>query len=203
MTTNERPITQVRVPRQSGKGVIVQRGQRLKVIAEQGPQVGDLFAFVLDDLEETLSPSQTRSRLNKFNLEVGKPLYSIRRVPLLLLEEDKVGVHDLLAPACDTLRYSEDFGIENHPSCRENLKAALSELGYSPPGYPDPVNLFQNTPIADVQGSRETRESLAKAGDYVLFQALENIIAVVSACPQDMTILNGGNPKELVLEVYE
>ena len=120
---------------------------------------------------------------------MGQPLYSIRRKPLFILEEDTVGVHDLLAPACDTMRYQEDFGIEGHPSCRENLNGALRELGYSPPGYPDPVNLFQNTPIADLQGTRDTRESMAKPGDYVLLRAEEDLIAVVSACPQDQTNL--------------
>ena len=167
-----------------------------------GPQVGDLFAFVRDDLADTLSPSQTRSILDRFNLVIGKPLYSVRRRPLLLLEEDTVGVHDLLAPACDPLRYLEDFGEENHRNCRDNLNDALKDLGCSPPGYPDPVNLFQNTPITDLKGSRETRESLAKPGGYVLLKALEDLVAVVSACPQDMTSLNGGSPKELLLEVY-
>ena len=114
-----------------------------------------------------------------------------------------MGVHDLLAPACDPLRYLEDFGEENHRNCRDNLNDALKDLGCSPPGYPDPVNLFQNTPITDLKGSRGTRESLAKPGGYVLLKALEDLVVVVSACPQDMTSLNGGNPKELLLEVYE
>ena len=200
---NDKLICRVVVPAQSGRGVLARRGQRLKVVAEHGPQVGDLFAFMEDDLAETLSPSQTRSLLGKFNLVTGQPLYSVGRKPLFLLEEDTVGVHDLLAPACDTLRYLEDFGIENHPSCRENLRAALREMGYAPPGYPDPVNLFQNTPISDLQGTRDTRESLAQPGDYVLLRALEDLVAVVSACPQDQTILNGGTPKPLTLEVRE
>ena len=126
--------------------------------------MGDLFAFVRDDLADTLSPSQTRSILDSFNLVIGKPLYSVSRRPLLLLEEDTVGVHDLLAPACDPLGYLEDFGEENHRNCRDNLNNALKDLGCSPPSHTDPVNLFQNTPITDLKGSRETRESLAKSG---------------------------------------
>ena len=64
------------------------------------------------------------------------------------------------------------------------------------------MNLFQNTPIVDLEGTRETRESLAKPGDYVLLRAVEDLIAVVSACPQDQTKLNGRQCKELVLEIY-
>jgi len=199
---SDRLIEQVRIPAMTGRGVIVQRGQRLKVIAPEGTQVGDLFAFVQNDLADTLSPSQTRSILNKFNLVVGRPLYSVARRPLFLLQEDTVGVHDLLAPACDRLRYLEDFGIEGHPNCRDNLNAGLEELGCSPPGYPDPINLFQNTPIADLEGRRETGASLAKPGDHVLLRALVDLVVVVSACPQDQTVLNGGRPKGLLLEVY-
>ncbi len=203
MSAKIKQVTSVRIPARSGRGVLVKRGQLLKVITPEGTQVGDLFAFVQDSLDETLSPSQTRSILNRFNLTVGQPLYSVTRRPLLLLEEDKVGVHDLLAPACDPLRYLEDFGVENHPNCRDNLNAALKDLGASPLGFPDPINLFQNTPITDLEGSRETRESLAAPGDYVLLRALTNLVVVVSACPQDMTALNGWKPKELLIEVYE
>ena len=199
---SDRLIERVHIPAMTGRGVFVQRDQRLKVIAPEGTQVGDLFAFVQDDLADTLSPSQTRSILDIFNLVVGRPLYSVARRALFLLEEDTVGVHDLLAPACDRLRYLEDFGIEGHRNCRDNLNAALEEMGCSPPGYPDPINLFQNTPIADLTGRRETGKSLAKPGDHVLLRALEDLVVVVSACPQDQTVLNGGRPKGLVLEVY-
>ena len=199
---SDRLIEQVQIPAMTGRGVLVQRDQRLKVVAPEGTQVGDLFAFVQNDLADTLSPSQTRSILDKFNLVVGRPLYSVARRPLFMLEEDTVGVHDLLAPACDRLRYLEDFGIEGHRNCRDNLNAALEELGCSPPGYPDPINLFQNTPIADLQGRRETGESLAKPGDYVLLRALEDLVVVVAACSQDQTVLNGGRTKGLLLEVY-
>ena len=195
-------IKRVQIAAMTGRGVMVQRDQKLKVIAPEGTQVGDLFAFVQDDLADTLSPSQTRSILDRFNLVVGRPLYSVARTPLFLLEEDTVGVHDLLAPACDRLRYLEDFGIEGHRNCRDNLNGALEEMGCSPPGYPDPINLFQNTPIADLDGKRDTRESAAKPGDHVLLRALEDLVVVVSACPQDQTVLNGGTPKGLLLEVY-
>ena len=203
MTTEGKLTATVHIPAQTGKGVVVRSGQRLKVIAPHGKQVGDLFAFVLDSPGEMLSPTHTRSMLDQFGLEVGKPLYSNKRSPLLLLEEDKVGVHDLLSPNCDPLRYLQDFGAENHANCRDNLIAALKELDFDPPYFSDPVNLFQNTPIVDLQGHRETRESPARPGDYVLFKALQDLVAVVSACPQDFTVLNGGSPSDLVLEVYD
>ena len=106
-------ITRVHVPTMTGRGILVRRDQRLKVITPEGKQVGDLFAFVQKDLADTLSPSQTRSILDKFNLEIGRPLYSVARRPIFLLEEDTVGVHDLWRPratGCDTLRTSVSRG---------------------------------------------------------------------------------------------
>ena len=64
------------------------------------------------------------------------------------------------------------------------------------------ANDRQNTPITDLKGTRESRESIAKPGDHVLLRAMEHLVVIVSACPQDMTPLNGGRPKELLLEVH-
>lgn len=201
MTTQGKLLSRVPIPARTGRGVTVRQGQRLKVIAVQGQQVGDLFAFVMNTPEEFLSPTHTRSQLRRIYLEVGKPLYSNLRNPLLLLEEDTVRVHDLLVGACDPARYRE-MGVPDHPSCRENLKAVLRESGVQLPVLPDPVNLFMYIPIVDDEGHWEVRPSPARVGDYVLLQALQDLLVVVSACPWDLTPLNGDRPKDLVLEVY-
>lgn len=192
----------VHIPAQRGRGVVVLRDERLKVIAIKGKQVGDFFAFVKDSPGEMVTPAHTRGKLGRFVLEVGDSLYSNKRNPLLTIEEDKVGVHDILSANCDPLRYLQDFGAANHRNCRDNLMEGLKELHFLPPWLPEPVNLFQNTPVIDLQGHKETRESPAKPGDYILFRALQDLVAVVSACPQDITILNGGKPSDMALEVY-
>jgi len=201
MAAEIQPLSQVHIPPQSGGGMTIQRGQRLKVVNVQGKQVGDLFAFVMDSHDESLSPGHTRSKLRRLYPELGKPLYSNKRDPLLLIEEDTVGVHDLLAPACDTYFYREQ-GMENHPNCRGNLIATLKEFAFTPEAIPDPVNLFQNTPIIDLEGHSEVRESLAKPGDYVLFQALKDLLVIVTACSVDWPPLNGDKPSDLMLELY-
>jgi hypothetical protein len=47
---------------------------------------------------------------------------------------------------------------------------------------PDPVNLFQNTPVL-ADGSIERRTSPARPGDKVVLRALQTVIAAGSACP--------------------
>ena len=204
LTAAPRLVSELTIPKQSGGGVFLKRGQAVKVISPMGPQVGDLFAFKREDPGEFLSPKITMSRLRRIYPEVGKPLYTNRFNPLLTLEEDTVGAHDLLYQACDQYLYGT-WGQQNHPNCRDNLNAALRSLDFSPPpgAHPDPHNLFQNSPVIDLEGHVEVRESKAKPGDYVLLRALEDAVVVVTACSVDRGVLNGTGPKELKLEVYE
>ena len=201
MATERQLVSQVHIPAMTGGGVEVRNGQRVKVIAVKGTQIGDLFAFVLDSPDEYLSPGHTRRKLQSIYPILGEPFYSNKHNSLLLLEEDTVGVHDLMAPACDYYTYKEQ-GSEDHPSCRGNLVATLKRMDFTPDVLPDPHNLFQNTPIVDLDGRREARASAAKAGDYVIMQAMKDLLVIVTACATDQSPVNGGNPTDLMLEVY-
>lgn len=195
-------MAQKRVPARYGRGVIVKAGQRVKVSNPQGSQVGDLFAFVLDSPGEFLSPTETLERLGNIYPQLGEPLYSNLQNPLLVLEEDTVKVHDMLFQACDPPAYRY-HGLEGHRNCRENLNEVLEEYQIVPTEPPRPINLFQNTPIVDLDGRYEARRSPAGPGDYVLMEALQDLLVVVSACPWEMSSLNGESPSDLTLEVYE
>ena len=201
MSTERQLVSQVHIPRMTGGGMEVRTGQRVKVIAVQGKQIGDLFAFVLDTPDEYLSPGHTRRKIESIYPVLGKPFYSNKRSPLLLLEEDTVGVHDLLSPACDYYLY-KDMGFDEHASCRSNLVATLKRFNFTPQSLPDPHNLFQNTPIVDLESHQEVRESPAKAGDYVLFEAMKDLLVIVAACSMDRGPANGGNPTDIMMEVY-
>src|SRR3990172_3344592 len=100
-----RLVSQVPISKQSGRAVFVSRDQRVKVITPRGKQVGDFFALKRADPNEYTSPANTRGRNRRIYPEVGKPFFSNRFNPLLMLEEDTVGVHDLLYAACDDFMY--------------------------------------------------------------------------------------------------
>ena len=201
MSSERQLLSKTHIPAFTGRGVVTRRDQRIKVIEVQGKQIGDLFAFVLDQPDEYLSPGHTRGKLQNLYPQLGQPFYSNKRNPLLLLEEDTVGVHDLMAPACDYYMYKE-LGHEDHPSCRGNLEATLKEHSFTPAALPDPHNLFQNTPVVDLDGRREIREPTAGPGDYVLLQALQDLLVIVTACSVDQGPANGGKPSDLMLELY-
>ena len=173
-------------------------GERVTIVQTEGHQVGDFIAFNAADLTEFLSPSHTRRCLNRISIGLGHSLYTNHREPIVDVVEDTVGVHDILAAACDPYRYRRDFGVENHRSCRMNFVEVLAEHAIPDWRVPDPVNLFQNSPVL-ADGTFASAASPAKAGDYVTLLARMDLVAACSACPQDLTPTNAGEPTDLVV----
>ncbi len=184
-----------------GYAVEVRKGQSVQITTIQGKQVSDFVAFNRDDHAEYLSTAVTRAKNSSIMLATSMKLYSNRRNPMLELVEDTVGRHDILFAACDPRRYAEDFGLDGHANCREALTTALSEFGIGYDQIPDPVNWFMNVGILQ-RGELEVREPLAERNDYVLLNALLDIVIGVTACPQDQNATNGGKPSEILVRVF-
>jgi uncharacterized protein YcgI (DUF1989 family) len=180
----------------------VKAGQFLQIVTVNGKQVADFVAFNLDDANEYLSTSHTRSLNNSIMLQEGMKLYSSRRNPLFTVVEDRVGRHDMLFAACDPRRYKDDYGLEQHANCREALTEALSSHGIGFDQIPDPVNWFMNVALK-ARGELEIRESLAERNDYVLLEVLADTLIAVSACPQDQNATNSHNPTDILVRVFK
>ena len=175
-------------------------GERVTIAQTEGHQVGDFIAFNAADLTEFLSTSHTRRCLNRYMIGRGHALFTNHREPIVEIVEDTVGVHDIMAAACDPYRYRRDYGVENHRSCRMNFVEALVEHDIADWRVPDPVNLFQNSPVM-TDGTYLSAASVAKAGDYVTLLALKDLIAACSACPQDLAPTNGGRLSDLTVRL--
>jgi uncharacterized protein YcgI (DUF1989 family) len=167
-----------------GGRIEVGRDQVLEIMNEGGQQICDFFAFNAENLDETLSPSHTRSALRRIVLEVGDRLVSRFRAPMFEILEDTCGRHDITFPPCDPVAYEQRFGMHDHRSCRTNLAEAIADMGISYAFLPEPINFFQNTPVL-ADGSIEHQTSLAKPGDKVVLRAEMNLIAAGSACPME------------------
>ncbi|WP_276352127.1 urea carboxylase-associated family protein [Cohnella caldifontis] len=195
-------IETVWIPPYEGRGVKVSKGQRLCIIDVEGKQVGDFVCFNRENPGEHVSPVHMRSSLSSIRLKEGDFLYSNLRRPLMRLVKDTVGKHDFFFPACDYYRYKVDFGREDHPNCHDNLEKALREFGIKPRPLPDPINWFMNN-VLDENGDYVIEEPLSKPGDYVMLEALEDVVAAVSACSQDIAPVNGYRVTPLKLQVLE
>ena len=91
---------------------------------------------------------------------------------------------------CDINRY-RILGCEGyHDNCTDNLRMAMMAIGLEAPCIPDPFNLWMNIPVAK-DGATAFEPTVSKPADYIHMKALCDVIAVMSACPQDMNPING------------
>jgi uncharacterized protein YcgI (DUF1989 family) len=179
----------------------MEKGQFVSIIDIEGGQVVDFLAFNRDSHVEKLSPSHTRLALLSLKIKVGDKLRTSLRNPMFEVMEDTVETHDLLIPACDERRYLVDYGIENHRSCVANFEEVLTPYGIMRSQFPNPLNVFQNTPI-DSEGNLVIQSTISKRGDYLLLRALMDVVCAVSACPFDLDS-SGVRITDIMVEIHE
>lgn len=188
------------VPARTGRAVRVERGSLVRIVDVEGQQVGDLFAYVPGPAGVTgehLSASHTRTAVSRLFPAIGEAFVTNRRRPILTLVEDtSPGRHDLLIAACDDARYAA-LGVPDHPSCARNLRIAL---GLEVDVVPQPVNLFMQVPVI-ADNTLDWLPATTAPGDSITFRAELDCVVVVSACPQDLTVINGNGPTALAIDV--
>lgn len=195
ITADGRPAlgTVYAVPARQGRAVRVARGQRITVINPAGTQVCDFWCFLDGALHECLSMEHLRAAIVRLTPRPGDALVSNRRRPLLQFVEDtSPGVHDTLIAACDLPRYRQLGVADYHDSCSDNLRMAMAAIGCHVTEVPSPFNVWMNTP-PDADGRISWLPPVSKAGDRVVFEALEDVVCAMSACPQDLLPVNGAD----------
>jgi hypothetical protein len=191
------------IPARHGKAFSIDRGQAAKLINTHGQQVLDTWAFNRDDLGEYLSMDQTRSINSTIYIKTGSTLVTNHRRPILtILEDTSPGRHDTLLCACNRAIYTELGVTTYHRNCVDNLHEALGALGLSVPFTPAPLNLFMNIPVKG-DGAIERLAPASRPGDYILLRAEIDLVLVLSACPQDITLINGGQPTDAHVQILE
>ncbi|GAA0354641.1 urea carboxylase-associated family protein [Actinoallomurus spadix] len=181
------------VPAREARAVRLATGDRVRIVDLEGRQVGDVFCFAAEDPSEHLSAAHTRTQLGRLFPAVGESFVTDRRRPILTLADDtSPGAHDMLIAACDPARYRA-HGVEGwHASCAENLHRSLGTLGLRTSVVPQPVNVFMRIAIEE-DGGLTWLPASTRPGDGVTLEAAMNCVLVVSACPQDVVGINGGN----------
>ena len=173
-----------------GGGWEARAGEYVTVIDLEGEQTGDFVAFVAEDPKEWLSPVHCREALRSMFVRAGDRLVSNRRRAVLEIVRDDVGVHDATIPACDPTRYAVEFGVPGHRNCLENLWSATGDRGVSIDRMPEPLNLFQNTPVVG-DGRIGLTDPLSRPGQRIVMRALVDLFGSLSPCPQDIIPGNG------------
>lgn len=189
------------VPAREGRAVRLNAGQYARVVDLEGQQIADTFAYNLEDVDEYHSAQHTRAVLSRLFPKVGEAFYTNHRRPILTLVEDNSPcIHDMKIAACDIYRY-QGLGVEGwHASCQENCEKAMAGFGFEKVVVPQSINLFMDTPGLE-DGRILWLEAKSAAGDNVVFRAEMDCYLVVSACPQDIVVINATKPSPVAIEV--
>ena len=192
------------IPARCGRAVRLAKDQTLEITNTHGHQVCDFWAFVDDNMSEYMSMAHCHTALGSIFPRAGDVLVTNNRNPIIkFVEDSSPGVHDTVVAACDAARYQQLGISEYHDNCTDNLRMALGTLGRTLTSIPAPFNVWMNIPVA-ANGAFTWEAPVSQPGDIVRFRALRDCIAVMSACPQDVTPVNGvGNtPTELAFKVF-
>ncbi|MEK1898890.1 MAG: urea carboxylase-associated family protein [Rhizobium sp.] len=193
------------VPATKGRSFKMRAGQFALVTNTHGNQVVDAWTLAASDLFETSSLDHTRSMNSNIFFTEGMALMSSRRRPMLTMVADSAKVrHDTLLCPCNRELYQQLGCQEYHRSCTDNFHEALSDRDIALPFTPASLNLFMNVPVkADGQVDRVPPDTAA--GDYVVMRAEMDLVLVLSACPQDITPINGASrtPRDVAVSILD
>ncbi len=197
--------TTYRVPPRCGVAVRVAAGRSIRVINTHGTQVCDFWALCDGAPHEFLSMAHCHTETGGIMPAVGDVMVSNRRRPMLkITSDDSPGVHDTVIASCDWPRYQVLGCTEYHDNCADNFRMALMAIGEAAVHVPDPFNLWMNIPVSP-QGRISWEAPVSSAGHSIVMRAETDVIAVMSACPQDLTPVNGDGlaPTELHFRIED
>lgn len=194
------------VPAGHGRAFRVRAGQRFEIVDVEGEQVADLCAVAADDHDEHVFLPVTRLALGRTEFRHGDALLTSHRRPIVRLDRDPVGTHDILFGVCDRYRYEVDFGLPpGHRNCRDNFVEAMASEGVGAVqahrAADNGVNIFINQRL-DEDGVFHLEAPLTKPGDAAEMTALLDAIVAISACPESQSACNGGRPTPMLVRLH-
>jgi uncharacterized protein len=176
---------------------IVPAGHLLRIVDLEGNQAVDTLFYNAADTHEHYSAQNTIQAQGNLYLTQGSVLRSNRGHAMLTIEADTCGRHDTLGGACssesNTVRYSLDK--RHMHSCRDSflLALALHDPGMSKRDLPSNINFFMNVPVTPA-GGLSFADGISAAGRHVDLRAHQDILVLISNCPQLNNPCNAYNP---------
>ncbi|SNT73869.1 aminomethyltransferase [Paracoccus seriniphilus] len=195
------------LPRATAMAYELKKGEFLQIIDVEGQQCSDFTAFRADGLhrgeELMIDGTVTRSMVRRAYPGPGllDKFYDRDMTPLLKVVQDTCGRHDTFGLAC-TARGYEERGFPGHVNCSDNISEVLAPYGVARRAAWPAINFFWNTWIDPGTHHIMTEESHSRPGDYVAMQAMEDLVCVSTACPDDIDPINGWNPTDVHVRIY-
>lgn len=185
----------------------VNAGETIQIIDVDGQQCSDFMAMNARTLEQGqeryIDSTVTRSMVRGAYPVPGlfDKFYDQDIRPLLRLKQDTVGRHDTFAYAC-TARGYEERGFFGHLNCSDNISYAYEKYGIASKAAWPAINFFFNSWIDHGDNLIQSDEAWSQPGDYVALEAMTDLVAVSTACPDDVDPINGWNPTDVHVRIY-
>ena len=187
------------IPPRDAKTFEVRNGEFFRIESIEGPQVGDLNLFNLDNLNEKFYSGKTRA-LYGTHLSIGDKMLSsfpyLRSLATITwdtldwydYDEDGGSVHDVIGTRCDPYTSKLLSGNDYHYCCHSNLTRALVRekkiiIDEAEKIVHDVLNVFMLTGFTNETKQYFMKASPVRPGDYLEFFAETNLLGALSACP--------------------
>ena len=192
-------IDEIMINPRDAKCFRVNAGQFFRITSIEGPQVGDLNLWSLDNLDEKFYSGKTRA-LHGSHMDKGdqmwscspylRPMATVFEDTLKWYGVDKFGgsVHDVIGTRCDPYTNKLLGGNNYHYCCHSNLSRALAAEVALPILEAeflihDVLNVFMCTGFTRDTGQYFMKASPVRPGDYIEFFSEINLLGALSACP--------------------
>lgn len=175
----------------------LKKGQKFRIVDLKGNQAVDTTFYDLHDPADHYGAVPTIVAQKNIYLTTGSILRTESGKPILKITADKTGRHDTLGGACsrqsNTVRYAREK--EYMHACRDSFMLQLADCEYDikKRDLAPNINFFMNVPITE-DGYYKFDDGVSAPGKYVEMEALEDVMILISNCPQLNNPCNAYNP---------
>ncbi|MDR1942010.1 MAG: DUF1989 domain-containing protein [Endomicrobium sp.] len=191
---------------EAGDGIfkLIKKGQTLRITDLCGQQGVDVYFMDALDCQDHYSPLKTIVNQKNLYITSGTVLMSEGAKELLKITATNCPEHDTLGGACssqsNTVRYAHS--TEYMHNCRDTFIRLIAGDGrYLKRDVGANINVLTSVPFTP-EGKTSFNVSPSKKGSYIEFEALTDVMLLISNCPQINNPCAGFNPTEIKLNVW-
>ena len=181
-------------------GARLAKGDRVRFIDLEGQQAVDFLCYNALDRRDRYNAANTMKMGDNVYLNPGTVLYGEYATRLMKIVASSCPDHDTIGGCCSVEMNWLRYARRTH-SCRANFLHELGKFGMGEADVVANVNFFMSVPVGR-DGHMAISDSPSKAGDFVDVEALTDVIAVISNCPQKYNPACGYNPSPVRVETF-
>ena len=180
---------------------LIEAGDFIRIVDLEGRQAVDFLCYKAMDVRDRYNAANTMKMARNLYINEGTVLYGEHATALMQVVRSTCADHDTIGGCCSAEMNWLRYGKRTH-SCRANFIHELSKFDMGAADIVANVNFFMSVPVGPT-GEMAIADGSSKAGDYVDVEALTDVIAALSNCPQKYNPAAGYSPSPVRVELYE